>query len=154
MEPDPRSVDPALVVDDGKRVGELVDRDRGQAQADHGGDLVRVDPQLESLAGADHRGQRHQAGHGEDDLGGDGGRAEEVPGAAVMDGPHQPVGAAPVHVHRRQACRDPAAGFGGGRIAGQEALVAELPEEGSGGRASSVDVLTGAQLTADVCFGG
>jgi hypothetical protein len=79
-------------------VGELVDRDRGQAQADHGGDLGRVDPQLESLPGADHGGQRHQAGHGEDDLGGDGDGVEQVPGAAVMDGPHQPVGAAPVHV--------------------------------------------------------
>jgi hypothetical protein len=124
-------VDPAPVVDHDKGVGEFVDRDGGQAQADHGGDLGRVDPQLEDLAGADRGGNRRQPGHGEDDLGGDGGRVEQVPGTTLVDGAHQPAGAVPADIQRGGAAGELAAGASWWRVAGQEPVLGEFLEEGA-----------------------
>jgi hypothetical protein len=101
-------------------VGELVDGDGGQAQADDGGDLGRVDPQVNTVVGNGRGGHRGQAGHCQGDLGGDRRRVEQVPGPPVVGGANQPVGAVPVHIERGGAGRDPAAGLGRLRAAGQE----------------------------------
>ena len=108
---------------------------------------------MNSLAGADRGGHRHQAGHGEDDLGGDGRRVEQVPPAVVMSGAHQPAGAVPVHIQRGGAGRDLAAGPGRRRVAGQEPLLGQLPEEGAGRRVGFLRAGAGLQLAADARLG-
>ena len=98
MQPQPGAVDGAVVADDDQGVGEFVDGDGGRAQPDHDRDLGRVNAQLELLAGEKRRGQRGQAGQGEEDLPGDGGGVEQVPGAAGVSGLDQPPGAVPAQV--------------------------------------------------------
>ena len=57
-----------------------------------------MDTQLEMLAGEECGGQRGQACQGQDDLGGDGGGMEQVPGTPVVDRADQPAGAGPAQV--------------------------------------------------------
>ena len=118
MQPDPGGVDGAAVADDDQGVGELVHGDRGQAQADHDGDLRRVDPQDEVLARGDGGEDGGQPGQGQQDLGGDRGGAEQVPGAAGVGGGHQPPGAGPPHLQPRAAeLHARGRGGGGGSLA-------------------------------------
>jgi hypothetical protein len=153
IQADPSGIDPPPVADHDQGVGEFVDRDGGQGQADDSGNLGRVDPQPPRLVGTDRGGHRGQPGHGQDDLGGDRGRVEQVPGPVVIGGADQPVGAVPVHIERGGAGRDPAAGLGRRRVAGQEPLAGQLLEERLRRRIGLAGPVTGLQLVAEVCLG-
>ena len=116
------------MADDDQGVGELVDGDGGHAQADDQGNLCWVDPQDEMLAGGDGGEEGGQPGQGQQDLGGDRGGAEQVPGAVLVGGGHQMSGAGPPHVQPGAADLH-AAVRRRGRVAGQESLLSQLRGE-------------------------